>query len=102
VTDVFWQAGPIPTLYLAAILSANLGLVNALPLPPLDGGRMVVIALKALAGRATRLLRRRGVEADGARRFGASLERATYLIGFGMLMAFLVWITYFDIAGGPR
>jgi regulator of sigma E protease len=102
VTDVFWQAGPIPTLYLAAILSANLGLVNALPLPPLDGGRMVVIALKALAGRATRLLRRRGVEADGARRFGASLERATYVIGFGMLMAFLVWITYFDIAGGPR
>lgn len=102
VTDVFWQAGPIPTLYLAAILSANLGLVNVLPLPPLDGGRMLVIAVKALAGRGTNLLRRRGVDADGAGRFGARLERATYLIGFGMLMAFLVWITYFDIAGGPR
>ncbi len=102
VSDVFWQAGPIPTLYLAAILSANLGLVNILPFPPLDGGRMLVIAVKALAGRAGGLLRRRGVDPDGASRFGLRLERLTYLLGFGMLMAFLVWITYFDITGGPR
>jgi regulator of sigma E protease len=102
VSDVFWQAGPIPTLYLAAILSANLGLVNILPFPPLDGGRMLVIAVKALAGRGARLLRRRGVDPAGASRFGVRLERLTYLLGFGMLMAFLVWITYFDITGGPR
>jgi regulator of sigma E protease len=103
VSDVFWQAGPIPTLYLAAILSANLGLVNVLPFPPLDGGRMVVIAVKALGGRAARLLRRGGVDPAGATRFGSSLERATYLLGFSVLMAFLLWITYFDITGGgPR
>jgi regulator of sigma E protease len=100
VSDVFWQAGPIPTLYLAAILSANLGLVNILPFPPLDGGRMLVIALKALAGRAAGTLRRRGVDPEGASRFGVRLERLTYVVGFGMLMAFLVWITYFDITGG--
>ncbi len=103
VSDVFWQAGLVPTLYLAAILSANLGLVNALPFPPLDGGRMVVIAIKSLVGRATRGLRRRGVDARGAIELGTRLERLTYLLGFGMLMAFLVWITYFDITGGgPR
>jgi regulator of sigma E protease len=103
VSDVFWQAGAIPTLYLAAILSANLGLVNILPFPPLDGGRMVVIAVKALAGRATSLLGRRGIDAAGASALGVRLERLTYLLGFGMLMAFLVWITYFDITGGgPR
>jgi len=39
VGDVFWQAGPLATLYLAGILSANLALVNILPFPPLDGGR---------------------------------------------------------------
>lgn len=103
VSDVFWQAGPIPTLYLAAILSANLGLVNVLPFPPLDGGRMLVIAVKGLGGRVARLLRRRGVDPEGASNFGVRLERLTYVLGFGMLMAFLVWITYFDItSGGPR
>jgi regulator of sigma E protease len=102
VSDVFWQAGPIPTLYLAAILSANLGLVNVLPFPPLDGGRMLVIALKAVAGRATRLLRRVGVDADAASQVGLRLERLTYVLGFTVLMAFLVWITYFDIAGGAQ
>ncbi len=77
--------------------------MNALPFPPLDGGRMVVIAIKSLVGRATRGLRRRGVDARGAIELGTRLERLTYLLGFGMLMAFLVWITYFDITGGgPR
>ena len=32
------------TLYVAGILSANLALVNVLPFPPLDGGRMLVLA----------------------------------------------------------
>ncbi len=100
--DVFWQAGPISTLMFAAVLSANLGLVNLLPFPPLDGGRMVVILVKGIAGRITRLLSRRGVDAEGANRLGIRLERLTYLVGFGMLMAFLVWITYFDITGGIR
>ena len=35
--------GPIVTLYVAGILSANLALVNILPFPPLDGGRMLMI-----------------------------------------------------------
>ena len=47
---MFWQAGPLATLYLAGILSANLALVNILPFPPLDGGRMLMIVLKAVVG----------------------------------------------------
>jgi regulator of sigma E protease len=82
VGDVFWQAGPLATLYLAAILSANLALVNVLPFPPLDGGRMVVILLKSIVGN----------------RVSIQAERLTYLVGFGFLFAFLIWITYFDIA----
>ena len=38
------------TLYVAGILSANLALVNILPFPPLDGGRMLMIMLKAIFG----------------------------------------------------
>ena len=81
VGNVFWQAGPIATLYLAGILSANLALVNILPFPPLDGGRMVMMFIKSIAGK----------------RISIQAERLTYLVGFGFLFAFLIWITYFDI-----
>jgi len=82
VGDVFWQAGPLATLYLAAILSANLALVNILPFPPLDGGRMLMLIIKSVAGT----------------RISLQAERLTYLVGFGFLFAFLIWITWFDIA----
>ena len=65
VGDVFWQAGPLATLYLVGILSANLALVNILPFPPLDGGRMLMLLIKSVArdaaqppGRAADLPRR--------------------------------------------
>jgi regulator of sigma E protease len=82
VGDVFWQLGPIFTLYLAGILSANLALVNILPFPPLDGGRIAVSLIKSVAGQ----------------RVSMQAERLTYFVGFVFLFAFLIWITYFDIA----
>jgi regulator of sigma E protease len=82
VGDVFWQQGAFATLRLAALLSANLALVNVLPIPPLDGGRMFVLVTRALAGR----------------RISIRVERVTYVVGFGLLMAFILWVTFFDIA----
>jgi regulator of sigma E protease len=84
IGDVFWGAGPIMTLYVAAILSANLALVNALPFPPLDGGRMLVIVLKRIFGA----------------RISLQAERITYFVGFAFLMAFLIWVTIFDVVRG--
>ena len=72
----------VATLYLAAILSANLGLVNVLPFPPLDGGRMLIVAIKRFIGR----------------RVSIRAEQLTYLVGFAFLFAFLIWITVFDVA----
>jgi regulator of sigma E protease len=86
VGDVFWQLGPVFTLYLAGILSANLALVNILPFPPLDGGRIAVLLLKSVAGE----------------RVSVRAERLTDLVGFVCLMAFLAWITYFDITAPGR
>jgi membrane-associated protease RseP (regulator of RpoE activity) len=80
--NILWGLGPVFTLYFAGLLSANLALVNALPFPPLDGGRMLVIVLKKLFGN----------------RLSVQAERLTYLVGFALLFAFLIWITAFDIA----
>lgn len=84
IGDVFWQLGPIITLYVAGILSANLAVVNILPFPPLDGGRMLMITLKRLFGA----------------RISLRAEQLTYMVGFVFLFAFLIWITGFDIIRG--
>ena len=98
VGDVFWQLGPIFTLYLAGLLSANLALVNILPFPPLDGGRILVLLLKAFLGRGAAVMRRAGVRGRGiSTQTAISVERLTYLVGFVFLFGFLIWITYFDI-----
>ncbi len=81
VGSVFWDLGPIYLLYIAALLSANLALVNILPFPPLDGGRILFLLIRRVVGD----------------RFSVRAEQLTYLAGFGLLMAFLVWITYFDV-----
>jgi regulator of sigma E protease len=83
IGKIFFGSGPILTLYVAGILSANLALVNALPFPPLDGGRMLVIVLKRILGT----------------RISVRAERLTYFVGFAFLMAFLLWVTYFDVFG---
>jgi regulator of sigma E protease len=73
--------GPMLLLLLAAVLSANLALVNFLPFPPLDGGKAAVMIVKKIFGK-------KGVGA---------LETATYLVGFALLMTFIAWISFFDI-----
>jgi len=68
-------------LLFAAVISANLALVNVLPFPVLDGGKMVIMIVKRIFGA-------RGVSA---------FEAFAYVASFGLLMAFMGWITFFDI-----
>ncbi len=81
IGDIFWNSGPIMTLYVAGILSANLAVVNVLPFPPLDGGRMLMITLKRIFGA----------------RISLRAEQLTYVVGFVFLFAFIIWVTGFDI-----
>ena len=81
VGNVLWGVGPLYVLFLAAMLSANLALVNILPFPPLDGGRIVVTIIKSVAGP----------------RLSMRAEQLTYLVGFIALFSFLIWITVFDV-----
>jgi regulator of sigma E protease len=82
--DILWNLGPLYVVYLAALLSANLALVNVLPFPPLDGGRIFVILLKAIPVYGKRISLR--------------AEQLTYAVGFVALFTFLIWITVFDVA----
>ena len=75
------QLPPIYLLWLIGVLSANLAVVNALPLPPLDGGRVLMAVLARFLGK----------------RITPAIERNVYLAGWMGLMAFLVWITLFDV-----
>jgi regulator of sigma E protease len=81
IGDIFWNSGPIMTLYVAGILSANLAVVNILPFPPLDGGRMLMLTLKRIFGT----------------RISLRAEQLTYMVGFVFLFAFIIWVTGFDI-----
>lgn len=47
----FAAAGTASLVSFMAVLSINLGLVNLLPIPVLDGGRLVFYAIEALRGR---------------------------------------------------
>lgn len=82
LADVLLNVGPIVLLMVAGILSVNLGVVNILPFPPLDGGRMAMLVIKRLFGA----------------RVSLRAERLTYAVGFVFLLAFVFWISGFDIA----
>ncbi len=72
---------PVFLIWFIGLLSANLAVVNVLPFPPLDGGRVAVSLIQAVSGN----------------RVSQAAERLVYLTGFILLMALLAWITFFDI-----
>jgi len=84
VSDIGVVRSSLPPVYLIwfiGLLSANLAVVNVLPFPPLDGGRVAVSLIQAATGN----------------RIGEAAERLVYLTGFVLLMALLAWVTYNDI-----
>jgi regulator of sigma E protease len=77
------QAGWRSLIDFAALLSLNLGIFNALPIPMLDGGRMFFVFVEILRG---------------GRRIAPEKESLVHLTGFALLMAGVLIVTYFDIA----
>ncbi len=76
------RAGISPLLEFAAFFSVNLGIINLLPLPALDGGRIVFVIIEWL---------RRG------KRISTKIEALTHSIGFMLLIALILLVTYNDI-----
>lgn len=68
-------------LNIGILLSANLGVMNLLPIPALDGGRLVFLV----------------VEAIRRKRIPPEKEGIVHLIGFALLMALMVFVMFNDI-----
>lgn len=75
------QLGLAHLLLLTAALSANLGLFNLLPVPALDGSRLVFLALEALRGRPV----------------DPRKESYVHLVGFALLLLIMAFVTYHDL-----
>ena len=75
------QVGSVFLLTFAAFLSINLGIINLLPIPALDGSKIVFAVVEAI--------RRKPMEPEK--------EGLIHFIGFVFLMLLIVIVTYNDI-----
>lgn len=75
------QYGAGMILNFAALLSLNLGLINLLPIPALDGSRLVFLAIEGIRGKP----------------INPERENFVHLVGFAMLILLMILITYKDI-----
>ena len=76
------RMGFIYLLQFTAMLSINLAIINFLPIPALDGGRLLFMIIEKIKGRPVK----------------RELETAIHNVGFILLMVMVVFVTYKDIA----
>jgi len=69
-------------VFLAALISLGIGLFNMFPVPPLDGGGMMIAGIEGI---------RRG------KRLSPRAMQMVYMIGAALLLTFFVLITYNDV-----
>lgn len=75
------QTGFVNLLSLAAVISISLGIINLLPVPALDGGRLLFLAVEAVRGRPV----------------DPEKEGFIHFIGFALLILLILFVTYNDL-----
>ena len=76
------QAGILPFLYLMALLSISLGVLNLLPIPALDGGQLTLLGVEALRGAP----------------LPDKVENFVYATGTVMILFLMVFAVFNDVA----
>ncbi len=71
-----------PVLWFTAVLSTALAVTNMLPLPALDGGRILFILIEAIRGK----------------RVPPEKEGAIHFVGLAVLVTLMLVISYYDIS----
>lgn len=75
------QAGWVVLLELVALLTVNLGIMNLLPIPALDGGKLLIIIAEAVT----------------KKKLPPEKEGVIQLIGFAFLILIMLFATYNDL-----
>lgn len=78
-TEGWW-----PLLSLTAVLSLNLAIINILPFPALDGGRVVLVLVEVVRG---------------GKRLKPEVEGMINFVGMAVLLSLMVVVTFFDVKG---
>lgn len=73
--------GWVYVMQLAAVLSANLAIINILPIPALDGGRILFVLIEKIKGRPV----------------SQKIEQAFHSAGFVLLFILMIVVTFRDI-----
>lgn len=81
LTGQVLDLGFVPLMQFVAILSVNLAIINLIPFPALDGGRLLFFAIEKV--RRKKVSRR--------------IENTLHTVGFGLLIALIVLITVRDV-----
>jgi len=81
LTSQFVKLGLVYVLQFTAILSINLAIINILPFPALDGGRLLFLLIEKIKGKPIKF----------------KTERLANSIGFAILILLMVIITFRDI-----
>ena len=81
MTDQVAKTGLVNLLKLAAFLSINLGIVNLLPIPALDGGRLLFLFIEAIRGKP----------------INREKEAFVVFVGVAFLMLLMLVVTWNDI-----
>lgn len=80
-TEIVAASGIYQLMRWAAILSINLGIMNLLPIPALDGGRLLFFAVEAVRGKP----------------IDRHKEGLVHFVGFALLMLLMLIVTWNDI-----
>lgn len=80
-TDQVVKTGFMNFLMWTAMLSINLGIINLVPLPALDGGRLLFVGIEAVRGKPV----------------DPQKEGMVHVIGFALLMLLMIVVTWNDI-----
>ena len=81
IVDDVAATGWINLLYLTSVLSLNLGILNLLPIPGLDGSKILIYGFEALSGKP----------------MNKDIEMKLTMVGFAVLLAFTIFVTFKDI-----
>ncbi|MFH0830746.1 MAG: RIP metalloprotease RseP [Parcubacteria group bacterium] len=81
MTGQVLDLGFVPLLQFTALLSINLAIINVLPFPALDGGRLLFFL----------------IEKTRRKKISQKVEQALHTLGFGLLIALILLVTVRDV-----